>query len=116
MRAIICGGRKFEDRVGGFAFLNEIHSGTPISFVIEGGAVGGDRIGREWAIKNNIPYYTYEPDWDGLGPKAGPLRNKQMLVEGKPDVVLALPGAKGTAHMVRIAEEANVKVIALNLP
>ena len=76
MRAIICGGRKFEDRVGGFAFLNEIHSGTPISFVIEGGAVGGDRIGREWAIKNNIPYYTYEPDWDGLGPKAGPLRNK----------------------------------------
>lgn len=33
-----------------------------------------------------------------------------MLVEGKPDLVIAFPGGVGTAMMCRIAEEANVPV------
>jgi hypothetical protein len=34
-----------------------------------------------------------------------------MLEEGKPDVVVALPGGRGTADMVRRAKDAGVKVI-----
>jgi hypothetical protein len=34
-----------------------------------------------------------------------------MLYEGKPDLVVAFPGGKGTAMMVDIATKAGVKVI-----
>jgi hypothetical protein len=33
-----------------------------------------------------------------------------MLLEGKPDLVVAFPGGKGTADMVRRARKANVPV------
>jgi hypothetical protein len=34
-----------------------------------------------------------------------------MLREGRPDLVAAFPGGRGTAHMVRIAREAGVEVV-----
>jgi hypothetical protein len=46
--------------------------------------------------------------WAG---KAGPIRKQQMLDEGKPDLVVAFPGGRGTAHMVRIARAAGIEVI-----
>ena len=48
-------------------------------------------------------------DWKKYGKKAGPLRNQQMLEEGKPDLVVAFPGGNGTADMVRRAKKANIE-------
>ena len=53
----------------------------------------------------------YPAPWKRFGPSAGGIRNQQMLDEGKPDLVVAFPGGKGTADMVRRAENAGVKVI-----
>jgi hypothetical protein len=39
-----------------------------------------------------------------------------MLREGKPDLVIAFPGGRGTAHMTRIALEAGLKVIEIAKP
>ncbi|MFM8542303.1 MAG: hypothetical protein ACKOAM_03525 [Chakrabartia sp.] len=36
-----------------------------------------------------------------------------MLTDGKPTLVTALPGGKGTAHMVSIAREAGVEVVEM---
>jgi hypothetical protein len=52
-------------------------------------------------------------DWAGLGRKAGPLRNERMLHEGKPQLVVAAPGGRGTSHMTHIAREAGVEVIEI---
>lgn len=52
-------------------------------------------------------------DWDGLGRKAGPIRNQRMLDEGKPDLVVAFPGDKGTADMVRRARTASLEVLEI---
>jgi hypothetical protein len=46
--------------------------------------------------------------------KAGPLRNYQMLEEGKPDLVVAFPGGGGTKDMVRRAVKAGVSVHEVN--
>lgn len=46
-----------------------------------------------------------------LRPAGGPLRTTQMLVEGRPDAVIAFPGGKGTAHMVRKARAAGLPVV-----
>ena len=52
----------------------------------------------------------YPADWDTHGRGAGPIRNKQMLEEGKPDLVIAFPGGKGTANMIGQAKEAGIPV------
>ena len=53
---------------------------------------------------------SYPAQWDVYGRRAGPIRNQEMIDEGKPDGVVAFPGGKGTADMVRRAEAAGLKV------
>lgn len=77
---------------------------------LRGGARGGDAIGRAWAMARGIEVVTYFADWSLQGRKAGPLRNIRMLEDGKPTLVVALPGGKGTAHMISIARVAGVPV------
>jgi len=112
-RLLICGGRDFTDEASGFAFLDQIAAERQIAVVIEGGARGGDAIGRAWAEARGIEVVTFFADWAGLGRKAGPIRNHAMLTDGKPTLVAALPGGKGTAHMVGIARETGVEVVEM---
>ena len=49
-----------------------------------------------------------------LGRKAGPIRNQRMLDEGKPDLVVAFPGGKGTNGMIDLARNAGVRVILVS--
>lgn len=111
IRLLLCVGREFKDEAAGFAFLDGVASGRVITVVIEGGARGGDAIGREWAEARGIDVVTFYADWAALGRKVGPIRNQAMLTDGKPNLVAALPGGRGTAHMVDIARKAGVPVI-----
>lgn len=79
--------------------------------IISGGAKGADNLGEDWSVVNWTELERYPADWETHGKKAGILRNIQMLEQGKPDLVIAFPGGRGTAHMVRIAKEAGVEVI-----
>lgn len=62
---------------------------------------------------NCIPCLNYPANWSKYKKKAGPIRNQQMLDEGKPDLVVAFSGGTGTADMVHRAKVANVKVIEI---
>lgn len=73
-------------------------------------ARGVDSFAAEWAIKFGFKLYKFPAEWDKYGRKAGPIRNQQMLDEGKPDAVIAFPGGTGTADMVRRSEKAGIKV------
>lgn len=110
MRILVCGGRNFDNAQWLRTTLNELYRGVPVSALIEGGAKGADRMARQWAIDENIPVETFEADWHAHGPGAGPLRNKRMLEEGKPDEVVAFPGGLGTANMVKQARRAGIVV------
>lgn len=115
-RLLVCGGRDFGDaRVANMA-LDAFHRLRPVTVLIEGGQRGADRIARYWAVAHNIPVETFPADWDRYGNAAGPIRNGQMLREGKPDVVLAFPGRTGTADMRRQARAAGVEVRVVELP
>lgn len=110
MRILVCGGREFADQDAVNRALNAVHRKRGITLIIEGGAAGADRLARNWAIANHIPYRTFEAHWATYGKRAGPLRNGQMLGEGKPDGVVAFPGGAGTADMLRQARAAGVTV------
>lgn len=66
-RLLIYGGRDFRDEDEAFAFLDRLHSERPVALVIEGGARGGDAIGRAWAEARGIEVVTYFADLSGLG-------------------------------------------------
>lgn len=78
--------------------------------IIEGGAKGADTGAAEWAVVNWVELEEYKADWGKHGKSAGFIRNQTMLDKGKPDIVLAFPGGKGTSHMVKIAKEKGIAV------
>lgn len=111
MKVLICGGRDFHDDRFVDEFLDRIHAVTPITFVLEGGGRGADALAKAWALSEGIPGKTFAADWTSHGRAAGPIRNQQMLDEGKPELVVAFPGGRGTADMCRRAEKAGIKVV-----
>lgn len=114
VKAIICGGRGWNEREESFKFLDSCDKVINITTVISGHAKGGDAIGEDWALQRLKDVEIYKADWDKHKKAAGPIRNKQMLVEGKPDYVISFPGGTGTAHMKKIATEAGIPVVDYN--
>lgn len=127
MRVLVCGSRTFNDKKLLYNTLDqfcidrglqsepdEYGNWLPAGLtIIEGTAKGADQLAGDWAIVNWVPLEEYPAQWDKFGRAAGPIRNQQMLDEGKPDVVIAFPvgEARGTRHMLKIAKEAGVEVI-----
>jgi predicted Rossmann-fold nucleotide-binding protein len=111
MRVLVCGGREFTDRQLLNETLNRLRQERGVALVMAGGARGADSMAEWWARDVGLPCDVYQADWAGLGRKAGPIRNQRMLDEGKPDLVVAFPGGRGTADMVRRGREAGVEVI-----
>lgn len=111
LRVLVCGGRAYEDRRALNRTLTQLHAEHPIGLVITGGAPGADRLGQRWAEHQRIPVAVYPANWQFVGRSAGPVRNGAMLEFGKPDVVVAFPGGRGTADMVSQATSRGVPVI-----
>lgn len=85
--------------------------------IIEGEARGADTLAKQWAEERYLPVEKYPANWDTHGKAAGPIRNKQMLTEGKPDLVIAFlaPNSRGTANMISQAEKAGVPVKVIHV-
>jgi hypothetical protein len=108
---LVCGGRHYRnDQAVRLILEAALRWYAPLT-IIAGGARGADRLARAWADERGVPCVTYPANWALHGMSAGPIRNRQMLVEGKPDMVFAFPGGSGTADMVRQAREAGVLVL-----
>jgi hypothetical protein len=113
IRLLVCGGRRYADRKTLYKVLDCFNQAIGIDCLIHGGADGADRLAKEWTEDANIPAIAYTADWDTYGRSAGPIRNTEMLVDGKPDLVLAFPGSAGTADMVKQARLHRIDVIQL---
>lgn len=126
MRVLICGGRDFNDwdffrdKIEEIA-LKRFPRMEPDEYgnflykvkIISGGAKGADALAMTWAAVNWSGYEEYKADWKKHGKAAGPIRNQQMLDEGKPELVIAFPGGRGTADMVGRAKKAGIEVIMI---
>lgn len=119
MRILVCGGRKYDD----YQVLSEAIDATIYQryesypyekvTIINGGAKGADNLAQMFAVARGCSWYVFNANWKRDGKAAGPIRNQRMLDEGKPDIVLAFEGGKGTADMVRRAKKTNVRVIEI---
>lgn len=110
MRLLICGGRDYSDRAALFATLDAYHATKPIELLIHGAARGADMLAQDWADRRGVCCLQFPAKWDRDGKAAGPIRNQKMLYEGKPTFIIAFPGGRGTADMVKRAKAAGVAV------
>lgn len=121
MRVLVCGGRDFAD----YAYLEaELDSFEyRIQHLIQGGCKsfnqqtrtwdGADFLAKAWANAQGERGPTMEEfpaNWSKYGRAAGPIRNQQMLDEGKPHLVLAFAGGRGTDSMCQLARTAGIEV------
>jgi hypothetical protein len=64
----------------------------------------GDQHGRNAARILGVEVLPFPAQWKKFGRAAGPIRNRQMLVEGKPDLVIAfhddLKNSDGSKNML----------------
>lgn len=110
MRVLVCGGRDYRDVQRVYAELDALHAAArhDCMVVIQGGAKGADQLARQWAVDRGVAFQNYPADWVKHGRAAGPIRNERMLLAGRPELVLAFPGGRGTADMVNRAKAAGV--------
>lgn len=116
MRVLVTGGRDFRDREWLYAGLDLLHGLDPITELIEGGAAGADCLAANWAIwrgyGTDMRHTKVPAQWNQHGRGAGAIRNTEMA-KLRPDVVLACPGGRGTAHMVDVARSHGLRVVFL---
>lgn len=111
LRVLVCGGRRYADAARLTAELDRLHAERPFGCLIHGAAPGADSLADAWARANGIPTEAHPADWGAHGRGAGPIRNKQMLARGRPDLVAAFPGGSGTVDMVYKAKRKRVPVV-----
>jgi predicted polyphosphate/ATP-dependent NAD kinase len=112
MRALVCGGRDYSDAITLFRVLDQWHK--PVTVVIQGDARGADTLAAQWALSRKIKQLPFPADWKGFGKNAGAIRNRQMIEEGKPDLVIAFPGGKGTTNMINQAISEKLPVYSVS--
>lgn len=116
LRILICGGRQYSGYLHFASVMAKLEAEHgPFEAVIHGGAKGTDWCAHLWA---NSPAgkraeIEFRADWTKNGKAAGPIRNQQMIDEGKPDLVVAFPGGRGTADMVRRAKSSGINTIEI---
>lgn len=106
---LVCGGRDYDD----IAKVSDTLDGLQPDMVIHGAARGADQLAQVWVDKHGVDFMQYPAKWETHGKAAGPIRNAKMLLHGKPDLVVAFPGGKGTADMIAQATRAGIPVMRI---
>jgi hypothetical protein len=111
MVVLVCGSRFYSDYGKVYECLKSLEG---VSQVLAGGCRGADALAVRAAKAFGYPFREFPADWGKFGKAAGPIRNQQMLDEGKPDLVVAFhenpEESKGTKDMIRRAKRQGVPV------
>ena len=110
-KVLVCGSRDWTNKEIIKKRLEQLPAGTTI---IHGGCRGADIIAGEVAKELGFEIEVFPASWSIYGRGAGPIRNKQMLTEGEPELVIVfhnnLEESKGTKNMINLAKADKVPV------
>lgn len=123
LRVIIAGSRDFDDFPKLMNNCNDILSDIANKNqdlekirIVSGTARGADLLGEQYAKISGYEVSRFPADWDGLGKRAGYVRNAEMakfaVADGNYGVLIAFwdGKSKGTKHMINLAEKKGLEV------
>lgn len=110
---IVCGDRHWDDEAMIRDVLERIIGKEHIKLVVDGAAKGADSLAHKVAKAMGLATHRVRAEWQKYGAAAGPIRNRRMLNEQSPDLVIAfhddLSSSKGTKDMLKAASKAHVE-------
>ena len=107
MKILVCGGRDFYNYK---ALCEALARYADDTILVHGDAKGADRLAGMYAMERGWQVKVYPADWNQHGKAAGPIRNRLMLSEEHPELIVAFPGGRGTANMIEQSTQAGVEV------
>ena len=108
-RVLVFGGRNYNHYAVVAWALDAFFTSNGGAFVvIEGGALGADRMGRMWARSKGLPVITMAADWGSYAKSAGHIRNQWMIDHARPTYAIGFPGGAGTADMTNKLLKADI--------
>lgn len=127
LRVIIAGSRNFDDFFKLMDTCNSILENTINKCdnfdkirIISGTARGADQLGEQYAKVAGYEVSKFPADWDGLGKRAGYVRNVEMakfaVENNSVGVLIAFwdGKSKGTKHMIGQAAKYGLKSYVVN--
>ena len=127
LRVIIAGSRDFDDFPKLMNSSIEILTGISKKRddldrirIISGTARGADKLGEQYAKIAGYELSKFPADWDGLGKRAGYVRNAEMakfaVEDGNYGVLIAFwdGQSRGTKHMIDLAKRYGLEVHVVN--
>ena len=124
LRIIIAGSRDFNDyellKKSAIEIITKKTMLPDLTRIISGGARGADTLGERFANEMGLEISRFIPDWDGLGKRAGYVRNAEMAkfaVEDDNDGMLIAfwdGQSRGTKHMIDLAKRYGLEVYVVN--
>lgn len=123
LRVIIAGSRDFDDFpklmntcIDILFKITNQHSDLDKIRIVSGVARGADQLGEQYAKVAGYEVSRFPADWNGLGKKAGYVRNAEMakyaMAGGNYGVLIAFwdGKSKGTKHMIDLAKKNGLEV------
>ena len=107
-KLIIAGGREFRDmtlmceRLEAMEKLGLFPDGVEL---ICGMARGADQMGHDVFLQAGLVIHEFTPDWDGLGKRAGFVRNAEMGDAADLALIFWDGQSRGTKHMIEYMEK-----------
>ena len=124
LRVIIAGSRDFNDyellKKSAIEIITKKTMLPDLTRIVSGGARGADTLGERFANEMGLEISRFIPDWDGLGKRAGYVRNAEMAkfaVENDNDGMLIAfwdGQSRGTKHMIDLAKRYGLEVHVVN--
>ena len=124
LRIIIAGSRDFNDyellKKSAIEIITKKTMLPDLTRIISGGARGADTLGERFANEMGLEISRFIPDWDGLGKRAGYVRNAEMakfaVEDGNYGVLIAFwdGQSRGTKHMIDLAKRYGLEVHVVN--
>ena len=124
LRIIIAGSRDFNDyellKKSAIEIITKKTMLPDLTRIVSGGARGADTLGERFANEMGLEITRFIPDWDGLGKRAGYVRNVEMAkfaVEDNNDGMLIAfwdGQSIGTKHMIDLANKYGLEVHVVN--
>ncbi len=107
---IICGDRSWKDEKTIFLYIGTLPSDVR---VITGGAKGADAMAEKARIWHGLDGKVYDAKWHIFRKAAGPIRNRRMIKDENPYLIVAfhnnISRSKGTRDMLLQAKRKRIR-------